>query len=168
MLGMVWHGLALLRWNFQVTSRSVPRSLTQQRHFHAKQVMLKVQSSRNQRPPPVCCAGCFFSRYIGSPFKGPNMQRTCGLSRGAGARAQTCSTRTRKLRADFRNNRLIITTIHAAPSNGSSGSIPASTPTIVTDQVVPEGHKGLHGFLYGEGGAERHESSSSYNFRQVR
>ena len=30
---------------------------------------------------------------------------------------------------------------------------------VVTDQAVPEGHKGLHGFLYGEQGAEVHENS---------
>jgi len=29
---------------------------------------------------------------------------------------------------------------------------------VVTDAAVPEGHKGLHGFLYGEGGAEEHDS----------
>ncbi|KAL0051688.1 hypothetical protein WJX82_000278 [Trebouxia sp. C0006] len=37
---------------------------------------------------------------------------------------------------------------------------------VVTDQAVPEGHKGLHGFLYGEGGAEEHDSQSRYNFRE--
>jgi hypothetical protein len=31
-----------------------------------------------------------------------------------------------------------------------------SMSTVVTDDAVPEGHKGLHGFLYGEGGAEVH------------
>ncbi|BBN12453.1 NFU1 iron-sulfur cluster scaffold homolog, mitochondrial [Marchantia polymorpha subsp. ruderalis] len=29
---------------------------------------------------------------------------------------------------------------------------------VVTDDAVPEGHKGLHGFLYGEGGADIHTS----------
>ena len=38
---------------------------------------------------------------------------------------------------------------------------------VVTDQAVPEGHKGLHGFLYGEGGAEAHDSESQYQFREV-
>lgn len=41
------------------------------------------------------------------------------------------------------------------------------TSGVVTDQAVPEGHKGLHGFLYGEGGAEAHDSESQYNFREV-
>ena len=38
---------------------------------------------------------------------------------------------------------------------------------VVTDQAVPEGHKGLHGFLYGESGAEVHDQQSSYHFRQA-
>eukprot|EP00897_Mesotaenium_endlicherianum_P004008 jgi/Mesen1/3635/ME000020S03162 len=29
---------------------------------------------------------------------------------------------------------------------------------VVTDETVPEGHKGLHGFLYGDGGADVHDS----------
>lgn len=33
---------------------------------------------------------------------------------------------------------------------------------------MPEGHQGLHGFLYGEDGAEAHEGGSSYTFREVR
>lgn len=37
---------------------------------------------------------------------------------------------------------------------------------IVTDKAVPEGHKGLHGFLYGDGGAEKHDSDSTYAVRQ--
>lgn len=41
-----------------------------------------------------------------------------------------------------------------------------TTGDVVTDQAVPEGHKGLHGFLYGEGGAEAHDSQSRYNFRE--
>lgn len=31
------------------------------------------------------------------------------------------------------------------------------TTSIATDATVPEGHKGLHGFLYGTGGAEEHD-----------
>ena len=38
---------------------------------------------------------------------------------------------------------------------------------VITDQAVPEGHKGLHGFLYGESGAEVHDQQSQYHFRQV-
>ena len=38
---------------------------------------------------------------------------------------------------------------------------------VVTDQAVPEGHKGLHGFLYGEGGAELHDFASDYVWREV-
>lgn len=30
---------------------------------------------------------------------------------------------------------------------------------VVTDAAVPEGHKGLHGFLYGEGDADVHNSA---------
>lgn len=36
----------------------------------------------------------------------------------------------------------------------------------MTDAAVPEGHKGLHGFLYGEGGAEEHDSRQ-YSIRHV-
>ena len=43
----------------------------------------------------------------------------------------------------------------------------ASLGSVVTDAAVPEGHKGLHGFLYGEGGAEAHDSTG-YSFRNVR
>lgn len=43
----------------------------------------------------------------------------------------------------------------------------AETGAVVSDQSVPEGHKGLHGFLYGEGGAEAHDSDNRYNFREV-
>eukprot|EP00250_Pteridium_aquilinum_P014809 c22214_g1_i1 orf=121-1554(+) len=32
---------------------------------------------------------------------------------------------------------------------------------VVSDQNVPEGHKGLHGFLYGDGGAEVHSADST-------
>eukprot|EP00210_Caulerpa_lentillifera_P004565 g4355.t1 len=35
---------------------------------------------------------------------------------------------------------------------------------VISDSNVPEGHRGLHGALYGEGGAELH-NSSSYEFR---
>ena len=38
---------------------------------------------------------------------------------------------------------------------------------VVTDQAVPEGHKGLHGFLYGEGGAEVHDFARDYVLREV-
>lgn len=43
----------------------------------------------------------------------------------------------------------------------------SSLGSVVTDAAVPEGHKGLHGFLYGEGGAEAHDSTG-YSFRDVR
>ena len=36
-----------------------------------------------------------------------------------------------------------------------------SLSSVVTDDAVPEGHKGLHGFLYGEGGAEVHGSAGT-------
>lgn len=36
-----------------------------------------------------------------------------------------------------------------------------SQSDVVTDQAVPEGHKGLHEFLYGEGGAEAHDISQA-------
>ena len=38
----------------------------------------------------------------------------------------------------------------------------------MTDGTVPEGHKGLHGFLYGDGGAEVHdEADKQYQSREV-
>lgn len=39
-------------------------------------------------------------------------------------------------------------------------------PTVVTDAAVPEGHKGLHGFLYGTGGAEEHDQAHGYSIRK--
>jgi hypothetical protein len=44
--------------------------------------------------------------------------------------------------------------------------LPASAAAPVTDAAVPEGHKGLHSFLYGDGDAEH--KSQKYEFRQVR
>jgi Fe-S cluster biogenesis protein NfuA len=35
--------------------------------------------------------------------------------------------------------------------------------SVVTDKSVPEGHKGLHGFLYGEEGAEAHDDTEEEN-----
>lgn len=35
------------------------------------------------------------------------------------------------------------------------------TSTVATDASVPEGHKGLHGFLYGSGGAEEHDDGEA-------
>lgn len=43
----------------------------------------------------------------------------------------------------------------------------SNVSSVITDDAVPEGHKGLHGFLYGEGGAEQHAVVSAYNFREV-
>lgn len=43
----------------------------------------------------------------------------------------------------------------------------ASLGGVVTDAAVPEGHKGLHGFLYGEDGAEEHDARQ-YSIRHVR
>ncbi|PNH06401.1 hypothetical protein TSOC_007236 [Tetrabaena socialis] len=39
----------------------------------------------------------------------------------------------------------------------------STVTAMVDDKNVPEGHKGLHGFLYGEGGAEEHDSSVGSN-----
>ena len=39
---------------------------------------------------------------------------------------------------------------------------------VVTDSAVPEGHKGLHGFLYGKKGADVHDNSErQYVLREV-
>lgn len=45
-------------------------------------------------------------------------------------------------------------------------SLPRQATAPVTDQAVPEGHKSLHGFLYGDEGADAHRSSR-YEFREV-
>lgn len=55
----------------------------------------------------------------------------------------------------------------AAPPGEEQKARLASLGGVVTDAAVPEGHKGLHGFLYGEGGAEEHDSRG-YVFRHVR
>lgn len=54
---------------------------------------------------------------------------------------------------------------HAISSNGSTPIPQSYNGSVVTDQSVPEGHQGLHGLLYGEGGAEAHNASHSYDFR---
>ncbi len=47
--------------------------------------------------------------------------------------------------------------------------MPSGAGAVVTDNSVPEGHKGLHGFLYGEGGAEVHDGADKlYMSREVR
>ncbi|GFR52736.1 hypothetical protein Agub_g15288 [Astrephomene gubernaculifera] len=38
--------------------------------------------------------------------------------------------------------------------------------SVVDNNSVPEAHKGLHGFLYGEGGAEEHDQGKSYTVRK--
>jgi Fe-S cluster biogenesis protein NfuA len=45
----------------------------------------------------------------------------------------------------------------AAPTDAEKARL-ASLGGVVTDAAVPEGHKGLHGFLYGDGGAEEHDA----------
>ncbi|KAI3423194.1 hypothetical protein D9Q98_010716, partial [Chlorella vulgaris] len=53
------------------------------------------------------------------------------------------------------------------PPTATAPGLPSSAAGPVTDAAVPEGHAGLHGFLYGEGGAEAHDGgSSSYAVRQ--
>ena len=48
------------------------------------------------------------------------------------------------------------------PSSGVTCS------AVVTDSAVPEGHKGLHGFLYGEKGADVHDNAErQYVLREV-
>jgi hypothetical protein len=42
-----------------------------------------------------------------------------------------------------------------------------SLSSVVSDDAVPEGHKGLHGLLYADGAAEEHRGEQ-YVFRQVR
>lgn len=54
----------------------------------------------------------------------------------------------------------------AAPPGEDQKARLASLGGVVTDDAVPEGHKGLHGFLYGDGGAEEHDSRG-YAFRHV-
>lgn len=38
---------------------------------------------------------------------------------------------------------------------------------VMTDDAVPEAHKGLHGFLYGESDAAVHDKSARYGFRKA-
>lgn len=47
-------------------------------------------------------------------------------------------------------------------------ALPAGAGAVVTDSSVPEGHRGLHGFLYGDSGAEVHDDADrQYRARQV-
>lgn len=41
-----------------------------------------------------------------------------------------------------------------------------SMSSVVTDDNVPEGHEGLHQFLYSKDGEEEHSSTSAYTFRK--
>jgi len=51
---------------------------------------------------------------------------------------------------------------------GESATLPSGAGAVVTDNSVPEGHKGLHGFLYGDGGAEVHDGADrQYQSREV-
>lgn len=98
------------------------------------------------------------------------LHRTPALGHNAGQQHRACSLHnwTRFVthghgyvnRADQQRAR-------AAPTDTELRERLAETSGVVTDQAVPEGHKGLHGFLYGEGGAEAHDSGSQYNFREV-
>lgn len=47
-------------------------------------------------------------------------------------------------------------------------ALPQGVGAIATDSNVPEGHEGLHGFLYGEAGAEVHDDEGQeYQSREV-
>ena len=51
---------------------------------------------------------------------------------------------------------------------GDTATMPSGAGSVLTDDTVPEGHKGLHGFLYGEGGAEVHDGADrTYQSREV-
>ncbi|XP_024368329.1 uncharacterized protein [Physcomitrium patens] len=63
-------------------------------------------------------------------------------------------TRVSSKRAERRNP------VVSAKAN-TQGEALQSLSNVVTDDAVPEGHKGLHGFLYGEGGAEVHGSAGN-------
>ena len=57
------------------------------------------------------------------------------------------------------------------PLRAPARRLPPSSVTcsaVVTDSAVPEGHKGLHGFLYGEKGADVHDNAErQYVLREV-
>lgn len=56
--------------------------------------------------------------------------------------------------------------VRAQPPDAPQQGVPSSAAAPVTDQAVPEGHQGLHNFLYASGEQE-HASSQRYDFRQV-
>jgi hypothetical protein len=60
--------------------------------------------------------------------------------------------------------------VPSASTNNGAALPGIVAPSVVTDAAVPEGHKGLHGFLYGDGGAEVHggPSGRQYDPRPVR
>jgi hypothetical protein len=60
--------------------------------------------------------------------------------------------------------------VPSASANNGAALPGIVAPSVVTDAAVPEGHKGLHGFLYGDGGAEVHggPSGRQYDPRPVR
>ena len=76
-----------------------------------------------------------------------------------------CQTRSGRPSASAASQQGSATT--AAPDRDTQQRL-ASLGGVVTDAAVPEGHQGLHGFLYGEGGAEGEHDAAGYSFREVR
>ena len=92
-----------------------------------------------------------------------------GLAQNVGQQHRTCSLHCARpvTCAHSHASRADTLRARAAPTDTELRDRLGETSGVVTDQAVPEGHKGLHGFLYGEGGAEAHDSGSQYNFREV-
>lgn len=89
-----------------------------------------------------------------------------GLSRSINPTSLRITAQATRHRSQRRYSVKVLSSVdtNTSSSNGTQ-PIPGATG-IVTDSAVPEGHQGLHTFLYGEGGAEAHDTSSKYNFRE--
>lgn len=56
-------------------------------------------------------------------------------------------------------------TAGGGPSASVRPDLTATLGAVVTDAAVPEGHKGLHGFLYGDAGADVHDDGAAFKVR---
>lgn len=57
------------------------------------------------------------------------------------------------------------TNAQESPSEAPRPDLSSKLGAVVTDAAVPEGHKGLHGFLYGEAGADVHDGEAAFQVR---
>ncbi|KAF8073253.1 NIFU1 [Scenedesmus sp. PABB004] len=90
-----------------------------------------------------------------------HLRQPPGIVRAPGSRPRSALPRRCPLQA-----RAAEADASPAAAAAAAPPLPASAPAPVTDAAVPEGHKGLHGLLYGEGDAAAAHSAARYEFRK--